>query len=100
RARINHERDTENERSDSNPLQSLDAPLVLQITENPLHYCFSFFTHRFLGEESLLTARFQFLPSPLNAWCLSPPFTPPSLDSTAPPYAHTPATPHHSRPIP
>src|SRR5207245_11432981 len=42
RARIDHERDTENERSDSNPLQSLDAPLVPQISENSLHYCAPF----------------------------------------------------------
>src|SRR5262249_54635568 len=38
RARIDHERDTENERSNGHPLQSLDAPLVPQIPENPFHY--------------------------------------------------------------
>ena len=53
--------------------------------------------HRVLGEESLLTARFQFLPSPLNAWLLSPPFTPPSVDCTATSYALTSAKPPHSR---
>src|SRR5262245_22236928 len=59
RARINHERHAENERSDSNPLQSLDAPLVLQIPENPVHYCGSLFAHHFSwGEESMFINSF------------------------------------------